>query len=89
MCVEISNITNFINWTNQNQPYIVLHEPTHAYHHRVLNYNSPVITNAFNNVVSNNLYKNVSYQIISLKLPPMLSITKKNILQKLQKPISV
>lgn len=61
MCVEISNITNFINWTNQNQPYMVLHELAHAYHHRVLNFNSTTITNAFNNAISNNLYKNVSY----------------------------
>lgn len=63
MCVEISNIKNFINWTNQNQPYMVLHELAHAYHHRVLNFNSTTITNAFNNAVSNNLYQNVSYHI--------------------------
>lgn len=63
MCVEISNITNFINWTNQNQPYLVLHELAHAYHHRVLNFNSTTITNAFNNAVSNNLYQNVSYHL--------------------------
>ena len=62
-CVEISNITNFINWTNQNQPYMVMHELAHAYHHRVLNYNSSIITNAFNNVISNNMYTNVSYHI--------------------------
>jgi hypothetical protein len=61
MCVEISNISNFINWTNQNQPYMILHELAHAYHHRVLNFNSPTITNAFNNAVSNNLYTNGSY----------------------------
>jgi hypothetical protein len=60
-CVEISNITNFINWTNQNQPYMVMHELAHAYHHRVLDNNSSTITNAFNNAISNNLYTNVSY----------------------------
>lgn len=61
MCVEISNITNFINWTNQNQPYMVLHELAHAYHHRELNFNNATITNAFNNAISNNLYTNVLY----------------------------
>lgn len=61
MCVEISNITNFINWTNQNQPYMVLHELAHAYHHRVLNFNNAIITSAFNNATTNNLYTNVSY----------------------------
>ncbi|WP_117885342.1 TlpA family protein disulfide reductase [Aureibaculum luteum] len=60
MCVEISNITNFINWTNKNQPYMVMHELTHAYHHRELNNNS-TITNAFNNATSKSLYTNVSY----------------------------
>jgi hypothetical protein len=60
-CVEISNITNFVNWTNQNQPYMVLHELAHAYHHRVLNFNSAVINNAFSNAVNQNLYKNISY----------------------------
>lgn len=60
-CVEISNVTNFVNWTKANQPYMVLHELAHAYHHRVLNYNSATITEAYNNAVSNNLYKNVSY----------------------------
>jgi len=60
-CVEISNITNFINWTNQNQPYMVMHELAHAYHHRVLNFNSPLITSAYNNAVSTNLYTSVLY----------------------------
>ena len=60
-CVEISNITNFINWTEQNQPYMVLHELAHAYHHRVLNNNSAIITDAFQNAVSTNLYTNISY----------------------------
>jgi hypothetical protein len=60
-CVEISNITNFINWTNQNQPYMILHELAHAYHHRVLDFNSAVITNAFSNAVTQNLYKNIAY----------------------------
>lgn len=60
-CVEISNVTNFINWTNQNQPYMVLHELAHAFHHRALNFSSSIITNAFNNAVATNLYKNVQY----------------------------
>lgn len=59
-CIELSNITNFYNWTKRNQPYMVLHELSHAYHHRVLNYKNTTITNAFNNAVSKNLYKNIS-----------------------------
>lgn len=60
-CVEISNITNYANWTNQNQPYMMMHELAHAYHHRVLDFNSAVITTAFNEAVAGNLYLNVSY----------------------------
>ncbi len=60
-CIEISNISNFIDWTNTNQPYMVLHELAHAYHWRAFNFNLPIITDAFNNAVSNNLYTNVSY----------------------------
>lgn len=60
-CVEISNITNYFNWTNQNQPYMVMHELAHAYHHRVLNFNSLIITNAFNQAVAGNLYLDISY----------------------------
>jgi hypothetical protein len=60
-CVEISNVTNFVSWVNQNQPYMVLHELAHAYHHRVLNFNSPVITKAYNNAIFNSTYTNVQY----------------------------
>lgn len=60
-CVEISNITNFVNWTHQNQPYMVLHELAHAYHHRVLNFNDPTITAAYQNAINQNLYTNIQY----------------------------
>jgi hypothetical protein len=60
-CVEISNVTNFVNWTNQNQPYMVLHELAHAYHHRVLNFNHSGITAAYHHAVTNILYTNVEY----------------------------
>ncbi len=60
-CVEISNITNFYDWTLLNQPFLVLHELAHSYHHRVFNYMSADVTNAFNNAVSSSLYLNVQY----------------------------
>jgi len=34
-CVEISNAKNFVNWSLQ-QPFCVLHEMAHAWHHQVL-----------------------------------------------------
>lgn len=60
-CIEISNINNFINWTGQNQPMMVLHELTHARHHRVFNFNNTELLMAFENAVESNLYTNVSY----------------------------
>lgn len=29
--VEITNMTNFISWTNLNQPHILTHELAHGY----------------------------------------------------------
>ncbi len=57
--VEITNITNFMNWSEQNQPYMVLHELTHAFHHRVYDFQNSDITNAFNNLMDKGLYQNV------------------------------
>lgn len=34
-CVEISNAKNFVNWSLQ-QPFCVMHEMAHAWHHQVL-----------------------------------------------------
>ncbi len=35
-CVEINNIKNFVAWSKQDQPWMVLHELSHAYHHLTL-----------------------------------------------------
>lgn len=59
--VEISNIRNFINWTKQNQPYMLLHELAHAYHHRIHNFSNADITNAYDHAIAVGLYTNVSY----------------------------
>ena len=34
-CVEVANARNFLNWT-RDQPWMVLHELAHAYHHQFL-----------------------------------------------------
>ena len=62
--VEISNVTNYMSWTEINQPFMVLHELAHAYHDRVLEwgfYNKDV-WQAYDNAVENGLYTNVNYQ---------------------------
>lgn len=59
--VEISNISNFISWTELNQPFMVMHELSHAYHHRVLGFSYLPIIQSYNNAMQNNLYDWVLY----------------------------
>lgn len=44
--VEIGNVAAFLDWTHE-QPWMVLHELMHAYHHRVLGYDHAGIREAF------------------------------------------
>jgi hypothetical protein len=44
--VEIANARNFLTWT-LDQPWMVLHELAHAYHHRVLGHDNADIKAAF------------------------------------------
>ncbi len=44
--VELGNAANFLGWTKQ-QPWMVLHELAHAYHHRVLGYGNRPLLDAF------------------------------------------
>ena len=59
--IEISNIQNYLTWTNLNQPYMILHEFSHAYHDRVLNFNDSRITDAYNDALNKNIYTTVGY----------------------------
>jgi hypothetical protein len=47
-CVELSNARNFLTWTIQ-QPWMVLHELAHGYHHQFLEkgYDNPEVAEAF------------------------------------------
>jgi len=57
--IEISNLQNFLAWSKQNQPFMILHEFSHAYHHQVVGFEDSRITDAFNNALSEKLYRNV------------------------------
>ncbi|QQX75605.1 MULTISPECIES: T9SS type A sorting domain-containing protein [Aequorivita] len=59
--IEISNINNFINWTELNQPFMVMHEMAHAYHHRVLGFTYAPILQAYNSAMQSGLYDSVLY----------------------------
>jgi hypothetical protein len=59
--VNITNIKNFINWTKQNQPYMVLHELTHAFHDQVLGYGDADVQAAYDDAMLNKRYESVAY----------------------------
>lgn len=59
--VEISNMTNFVNWSQQNQPWMVMHELAHGYHDRIFGFGDATIYNAFLNAQSRQLYQSVLY----------------------------
>jgi hypothetical protein len=59
-CVELSNARNFLEWIRQ-QPWMVLHELSHGYHHQFLagGFDNREIKSAFNDVMKTNRYKSV------------------------------
>lgn len=56
--VEVANVTNFLAWTKQ-QPWMVLHELAHGYHHQVLKYEHPGIKAAYEKAVASKAYDQV------------------------------
>lgn len=57
--VEIGNIRRFLQWTH-DQPWMVLHELAHGYHHRFLGgYGNPEIARAWREAVAAGLYDSV------------------------------
>lgn len=56
--VEIGNAESFLKWT-VGQPWMVLHELAHSYHHRVLGYDKPEIKEAYRRAVADGKYDRV------------------------------
>jgi hypothetical protein len=59
--VEVSNVVNFLSWQKQNQPFVILHELAHAFHHQVLGYENVSIKKTYQEAIKKGLYKNVPY----------------------------
>jgi hypothetical protein len=57
-CVELANARNFNAWTLQ-QPWMVLHELAHGYHHQVLDFDNAEIRACFDAAVRDKLYESV------------------------------
>ena len=56
--VEIANAKNFLSWTHQ-QPWMVLHELAHGYHHQVLTYEHAEIRACYEQAVASKSYESV------------------------------
>ncbi|MGI0490771.1 hypothetical protein ACN4EG_03080 [Alkalinema pantanalense CENA528] len=59
--VELSNSRNFVQWSQTDQPWMVLHELAHAYHFLVVGQGNSDIQAAYQNAVDRQLYKSVAY----------------------------
>lgn len=58
-CVEVANARNFLSWTRQ-QPWMVLHELAHGYHHQFLGgYDNPEIRSLYEQMRQKKLYESV------------------------------
>jgi hypothetical protein len=61
--VEINNIRNFLTWQQLNQPYMVLHELAHAYHHQVLSSSNIDILDAYQQASKSKIYESVAFNM--------------------------
>jgi hypothetical protein len=59
--LEISNMRNYMNIRNQNQPLIIMHEMTHTYHEKLTDEQKKVIKDTYANAMQKNLYQSVDY----------------------------
>jgi hypothetical protein len=56
--IEIANAENFLKWT-LDQPWMVLHELAHSYHHRVVSYDNAEIRQAYQKAAESKEYESV------------------------------
>lgn len=57
--VEINNARNFVKWSRQDQPWMVLHELAHAYHFTVLGDKHRPLVAAYKQAKERKLYESV------------------------------
>lgn len=59
--VEINNSRNFLKWSKRTQPWMVLHELAHAYHHQVLGVKDRRVEAAYQQARERKLYDSVAF----------------------------
>ena len=62
-CVDLLNAANFVEWTRRTQPWMVLHELAHAYHHQFLEggHANKDLRAAYKQMVAGKKYESVLY----------------------------
>jgi hypothetical protein len=60
-CVEINNLVNFVKWSKDAQPWMVLHELAHAYHQHALGADHAPLATAYKQATERKLYDSVEY----------------------------
>ena len=56
--VELANAKNFLTWT-RDQPWMVLHELAHGYHHQVLGFDNAEVRACYERAVASKSYESV------------------------------
>jgi hypothetical protein len=59
-CIEISNAVNFVKWSERDQPSMLLHELSHAYHHQVFGFDDPEVRAAYKTARDSKRYEKVA-----------------------------
>jgi hypothetical protein len=59
--VEINNLKNFVAWSKKTQPWMVLHELSHAYHFTVLGDKYEPLHAAYKQAMERKLYESVEF----------------------------
>jgi hypothetical protein len=59
--VEICNLVNFVDWSRRAQPWMILHELAHAYHHRVLGDHPEALALPYRLARDQGLYEQIRY----------------------------
>lgn len=60
-CIEISSARSFLRYTKRNQPYVLLHELAHAYHHQHLGFDHEGVRGCFEQAKEEGLYEEVMF----------------------------
>jgi PKD repeat protein len=62
-CVEITNLTNYLDWNIRAQPEMLLHEYAHAYHDQILQngFDNAIVLEAYKKAIASTKYNMVKY----------------------------